>query len=56
MDKYVYDLAACAAPELKELSQDFTQAQYTLICQTVAAHSLALLQQYHQWLAERLQP
>ena len=53
-EKFSYDLAEMASKELKEPSNLFTADQYRFLTNTVATMSLALLQQYHQWIAERL--
>lgn len=53
-NKLSYDLESIAPAELKESSSLFTEAQYSFISNTVAAMSLSLLQQYHQWLAEQI--
>lgn len=53
-EKLTYDLTAIATQELKESSTLFTADQYRFLTSTVATMSLALFQQYHQWLAEQL--
>lgn len=53
-EKLGYDLAAMATKELKEPSNLFNAEQYRFLTSTVATMSLALLQQYHQRLAEQL--
>lgn len=54
IDKFTYDLTAMASQELKGPSEFFTADQYRVLTNTVATMSLALLQQYHQWLAEQI--
>ena len=54
MDKFSYDLAASASPDLKNASKLFSQEQYEFVTKTFATMSLALLQQYHTWLSEQL--
>lgn len=53
-EKLNYDLDAMSEKELKKPTDLFTTEQYRFLTSTVAAMSLALLQQYHQWLAEQL--
>lgn len=52
LDKLSYDLDIHASPMLKDKTDLFTQEQYEFLTATLAAMSLALLRQYHQWLSE----
>lgn len=54
LSKLSYDLESIASIDLKKSSNLFTQEQYQFLTETMAAMSLSLLQQYHQWLAEQL--
>lgn len=53
-EKFSYDLTAMATQELKKPSDLFSADQYRFLTSTVATMSLALIQQYHQWLSEQL--
>lgn len=53
-EKFAYDLKSSAGPMLFDSSDLFTQEQYTFLTQTVAAMSLTLLQQYHEWLNQQI--
>jgi len=52
---FSYDLNSFASKRLKEPSDSFTQEQYDFMTATCSALSLALLQAYHQWIAEQLE-
>ena len=54
-EKMGYDMQHVSPPALKNSSSLFTQKQYDFMCQTMAAMNFAMLQQYHQWLAEQLE-
>ena len=54
LEKLGYDIERLSPPALKNPSSLFTQKQYTFMSQTIATMNLAILQQYHQWLAEQL--
>ncbi len=53
-EKMGYDIQCFSPPALKNSSSLFTQEQYTFMCETMMTMNLAMLQQYHQWLAEQL--
>lgn len=52
MQKVMYDIKAKLSPTYKDPS--FTEDQNLFIFEMITAISAALLQQYHQWLAEQL--
>lgn len=52
-EKLEYDMERLSPPELKKPSSLFSEEQYAFICQTIVTMNLAMLQQYHQWLAEQ---
>lgn len=54
LTKFSYDLKEFAPQDLKKQSSLFSQEQYQFLCETASAMSIALLQQYHQWLAEQI--
>lgn len=53
-DKLDYDLSLFSTSDMKENYNPFTQEQYKLLVKTNLTMTKALLAQYHQWLAERL--
>lgn len=52
--KLAYDLESFATPDLKKSSDLFSQEQYAFLTNSFTTMSLALLQQYHQWLSVQL--
>lgn len=54
-EKMGYDMQRFSPQALRNSSSLFTQDQYTFMCQTMATMNQAMLQQYHQWLAEQLE-
>lgn len=55
LEKMRYDMQYVSSPDLKDSSSLFTQKQYNFMCQTMATMNFAMLQQYHQWLAEQIE-
>ena len=53
-DELGYDIEQFAPNSLKNPNPLFTQEQYLFLCQTMATMNIAMLQQYHSWLAEQL--
>lgn len=53
-DKFAYDLKQIASSDLSQSNNLFSQQQYDFLCKTSSTMAIALLQQYHQWLAEQL--
>lgn len=55
-NKLAYDMKMLSSEKLIRSSNLFTQEQYAFLTETTAVMSLALLQQYHEWLNETQQP
>ena len=55
-NKLAYDMKMLSLEKLIQSSNLFTQEQYAFLTETTAVMSLALLQQYHEWLNETQQP
>ncbi len=53
-DKLSYDLQRYAPEMLKQSSDLFSQDQWDFLMASLVSVNLALLQNYHEWLAEML--
>ncbi len=53
-EKLDYDLRRFGGEKLNELKNPFAVEQYRFLMKSAVAISLALMTQYHEWLAEEL--
>lgn len=53
-EKLDYDLNSFASSNLKKPSDLFSEEQYSFLTQTMSAMLLSMLQQYHQWLTQKI--
>lgn len=56
MDAMAYDFEQAVRSVAEKSGEEFTLAQLSIITQCCVATTHALLQSYHEWLSETLQP
>lgn len=54
-DKLRYDIYARTDLTPEEVNEAFNSSAWSVMCRLIAGSTSALLQQYHQWLAEKLE-